>query len=67
MYACHGSSDGIGWSPGRLEQIKADLAGLEVDVGVADGRDEANCRRCERVCVRDVDIESPAAACRLLG
>jgi hypothetical protein len=67
MYARHGGGDGIGGRPGRLEQIEADLAGLEVDVGVADGRDEADGRRREGVCVRDVDVESPAAACGLLG
>ena len=44
------------------QQREADLAGLEVDVGVADGRDEGNLGRLERVLGRDGDLEEPEAA-----
>jgi hypothetical protein len=67
MYARHGGRDGVGWGPRRLEQIEADLAGLEVDVGVADGRDEADRGRRKGVGVWDVDVEGPAAAWGLSG
>ena len=62
MYARHGRRDGIRRGPGGLEQIEADLAGLEVDVGVADWRDEADGGRGEGVVRWDMDVEGPAAA-----
>lgn len=62
MYACHGRCDGICGCPARLEQIEADLAGLEVDVGVADGRYEAHGGRRVGIGVGDVDVEEPCAA-----
>lgn len=61
MYARHCGRDGVRRRPRCLEQIEADLAGLEVDIWVADGRDEADGGRGEGVCVRDVDVEGPAA------
>jgi len=62
MYARHGGRDGVCRRPRRLEQIEADLAGLEVDVGVADGGDEADGGRGVRVGGWNVDVEGPAAA-----
>jgi hypothetical protein len=62
MYRRHGRGDGVRGRPRRLEQIKADLARLEVDVGVADGCDEADRGGRVGVRVRDVNVEEPAAA-----
>lgn len=42
MYRRHRRCDCVCGTPRRLEQIEAYLARLEVDVGVADGRDEAD-------------------------
>ena len=44
------------------EQREADLAGLEVDIGMADGRDEGDLGRLERVFGRDGDLEEPQTA-----
>lgn len=63
VYARHGRCDGVCRCPAGLEQVQADFTSLEIYVWVADGRDEADGRRGERVVVRNVDIESPAAAC----
>jgi hypothetical protein len=60
----HGGGDCVGRGPRRLEQIEADFARVEVDVGVADGRDEAHRGRDERVGLGNVDVEEPAAAWR---
>ncbi len=49
--------------PGVLEQVEADLAVLQRNVGVHDLRDEAHPGRLEGVLVGDVDGEKPAAAC----
>ena len=62
MYARHSRSDGVCGRPASLEQVEADLARLEVDIGVADGRDEADGGRRVRVGGRDVDVEEPCAA-----
>ena len=56
MYARHSRSDGVCGRPACLEQVEADLARLEVDIGVADGRDEADGGRGVRVGGRDVDV-----------
>ena len=61
--ARHGRCDGVCRCPAGLEQVQADFTSLEINVWVADGRDEADGRRGEGVVVGDVDIESPAAAC----
>jgi hypothetical protein len=58
----HGGGDCVGRRPRRLEQVEADFARVEVDVGVADGRDEADGGRDERVRLGDVDVEEPGAA-----
>jgi hypothetical protein len=62
VYARHSRSDGVCGRPACLEQVEADLACLEVDVGVADGRDEADSGRRVGVGGRDVDVEEPCAA-----
>ena len=68
VYARHGRRDGVCGRPARLEQVEADLARLEVDVGVADGREEADGGRRVGVGGRDVDVEEPCAAwVRLMG
>ena len=63
MYACHGGRNRVGGSPGCLQEVKADLACLEVDVWVADGRDEAHRRRAKRILRRNANVEKPASAC----
>jgi hypothetical protein len=63
VYARHGRCDGVCRCPAGLEQVQADFTSFEINVWVTDGRDEADGRRGEGVVVRDVDIESPAAAC----
>lgn len=47
--------------PGALEQVQADLARREGDVGVHHGRGEAHLRRGEGVVGRDEDGEEPSA------
>jgi hypothetical protein len=64
MYTRHCCCDSVRRRPVRLEKVKTDLAGLEVDVRMADGRDEADRRRRIGVCRRDVDVEEPCAACK---
>ena len=59
MYAHHSRRDGVCGCPARLEQVETDLAGLEVNVGMADGRNKADRRRRVRVGRRDVNIEEP--------
>ena len=63
VYTRHGSGDGVGRCPGRLQQVQADLARLEVDVGVAYGRDEANGRGGEGILVGDAYVEKPFPSC----
>ena len=46
-----------------LEQVQADLARLQRDVGVHDRRREADRRRLQRVRRRDGDVQEPAAVC----
>ena len=46
----------------RRQQREADLAGLELDVRVADGRDEFDLGWLERVFSGDGDVEEPEAA-----
>jgi len=62
MYRRHGRGDGVRGRPRRLEQVEADLARVEVDIGVADGRDEADRGRRVGVRVWNVDVKKPAAA-----
>lgn len=57
MYTRHSRCNGVCRCPICLEQIKADLASLEVDVRMADGRDEAYRRRRVWVCQGDVDVK----------
>lgn len=64
MYACHGSRDRVRGGPIRLEQVKTNLAGLKVDVGMADGRNKANGGRRVGVRRRNVNVEKPCAAYR---
>ena len=63
MYRRHRRCDCVCGRPCGLEQVETDLAGFEVDVGVADGRDEADGGWGEGVGRGDVDVEEPAAAC----
>lgn len=42
VHARHGGGNRVRRRPARLQQVEADLARLEVDVGVADGRYEAD-------------------------
>lgn len=42
MYARHRCCNSVCGCPARLQQVEADLARLEVDVRVADGRYEAD-------------------------
>ena len=62
MYAGHGCGNCVCGRPRRFQEVEADLAGLEVDVWMADGRDEADFRRAERVLRRNADVKEPAAA-----
>jgi hypothetical protein len=66
MYRCHGSRYGVCRGPRCLEKIQTDFPCFEIDVGVADGRYEADRGRREGVCVRDVNIEEPATTCAVL-
>lgn len=59
----HRLEDRVGRGPGGLEQVEADLARLERDVGVHHGRGEAHLRRGEGVVGRDLDGEEPPAFC----
>ena len=59
--------DCIRRTPRRLEKIKADLAGLEVDVWMADWCDEGYCRRREGVGWGDCDGELPEAVWEVLA
>ena len=61
MYAHHSRRDSVCGCPARLEQVEADLASLEVNIGVADGRDEADRRRRIGIGRRDVNVEEPCA------
>lgn len=63
MYARHGGCDGVCRCPAGLEQVQADFARFEIDIWVADRGDKADGWGREGIVVRDVDIESPAAAC----
>ena len=45
MYRRQRARDSICRTPGRLEEVEADLAGLEVHVWVADGCTEEDCGR----------------------
>lgn len=63
VYACHCCCNRICRCPIRFEEIKADLAGLEINVWVADGCDKANGGRRVGICGGNVDIEQPCAAC----
>lgn len=54
---------GRGPGPALLEQVQADLARLQTDVGVHHGRGEGDLRRLERVRGRDGYAEEPAAFC----
>lgn len=63
MYARHGGGDCVRGRPAGFQQVEADFARLEVDVGVADGRDEADCGRGEGVLRGDADGEEPCATC----
>jgi hypothetical protein len=47
--------------PRVLEQVETDLARLQVNIGVHDGRHELDGRRVQRVGRRDGDAEEPAA------
>jgi hypothetical protein len=62
MYRGHGRRYRVGRGPRALQEVEADLACFEIDVRVADGRDEADGGRREGICVGDVDVEEPAAA-----
>jgi hypothetical protein len=66
VYARHGRRNCVGGRPRGLEQVEADLAGFEIDVGVADGRYEADGRWGEGVLRRDGDGEEPASVCGVL-
>lgn len=63
VYARHRARNGIRRRPSRLEQVEADLAGFEIDVGVADGRYEADGGWREGILRGDRDGEEPAAVC----
>jgi hypothetical protein len=67
MYTRHCRRDCVRRRPTCLEKIKADFAGLEVDIGVADGGREADRRRGVGVGGGDVDGEGPEAAWGELG
>lgn len=57
------ADDAVRGRPGRLEQVEADLAGGEGDVGVAAGRLEGYLRRRVGVCLGDGEGEGEDAAC----
>jgi hypothetical protein len=63
MYRGHGSRYCVCGCPRALQEVEANLARFEIDVGVADGRYEANGGRREGICVGNVDVEEPSAAC----
>jgi hypothetical protein len=63
MYRGHGSRYCVCRRPRALQEVEADLARFEVDVRVADGRYEADGGRREGICIGNVDVEKPAAAC----
>ena len=67
MYRRHRRGNCVCGRPSSFQQVETDLAGLEVDVGVADGRDEADGGWGEGVCGGDVDVEEPAAACVIVS
>lgn len=62
VHAGHGGGNRVGRGPRALQHVEADLAGAEVDVRMADGRDEADGGRRVGVRRRDVDVEEPGAA-----
>lgn len=63
MYARHGGGNGVGRGPRRFEQIETNLARFKVDIGVADGRNEADGGRRKGIGWRNGDGEEPAAVC----
>lgn len=61
VYTRHGRRDSVRRRPRRFEEIETDFSRLEVDIRVADGRDEADGGGRERVGGWDGDGEKPAA------
>lgn len=53
--------NGVSRGPLVLEEIEANLAGLQGDVGVDDGRDKGHLGGLVRIGGRDADLEEPAA------
>lgn len=62
----HRLHDAVRGRPRILEQVEADLARLERDVGVHNRREEADLRRRVRVRRREADREEPAAVCGMV-
>ena len=54
--------DGAGGCPGVLEQVEADGAGAKVDVGMANGRLEADGRGVQRIVRWERNVQRPPAA-----
>jgi hypothetical protein len=63
MYRGQGGCYRVSGRPGGLEEVEANLAGAEVDVGVADWSREFYGRRGQRVGGGDGDEEEPAPTC----
>lgn len=63
MYRRQSGGDSVGGRPRGLEEIETDLAGTEVDVGVADWGREFYGGGREGVGGRNGDEEEPAPAC----
>ena len=64
-HGAHALEHAVGWSPGAalLEQVQADLARLQTDVGVNHGRRERDLRRLQRVRRGYGYAEEPATFC----
>ncbi len=59
MYSLQCRCERVRRRPRRFQEVEADLAGLEVDVWVADGSCEGDSGRGEGIGGRDEDVEVP--------
>lgn len=62
-HGAHALEHAVGGGPGVLEQIEADLARLQRDVGVDDGRGKGHLGGLERIRRGKGDLEKPTAIC----